>query len=59
MKWGSWQDFWAMGGYARFVWGAYGVALLALAIEFASLRARARRARAAARRGEPGSAARY
>jgi heme exporter protein CcmD len=23
----SWQDFWAMGGYARYVWPCYAIAL--------------------------------
>jgi heme exporter protein D len=33
MNWSSWSDFVAMGGYAFFVWGAYGVTAIALAIE--------------------------
>ncbi len=33
MNWASWSDFLAMGGYAFFVWGAYGVTAIALAIE--------------------------
>ena len=32
MHWASWQDFWAMGGSGPFVWGAYGVAALALLV---------------------------
>lgn len=25
MNWASWSDFFAMGGYALYVWGSYGV----------------------------------
>ena len=50
MHWASWQEFWAMGGAARYVWGAYGMVALALAAEMMLLRARLRRAREAARR---------
>ena len=34
MNWNSWQDFLAMGGYAVYVWGSYGVTAAALAIEW-------------------------
>ncbi|MBI3937485.1 MAG: heme exporter protein CcmD [Betaproteobacteria bacterium] len=27
MSWGSWGDFFAMGGYALYVWGSYAVTL--------------------------------
>jgi heme exporter protein D len=50
MHWSSWQDFFAMGGSGPFVWGAYGVVALALAVEMLALRARVRRAREAAHR---------
>lgn len=33
MKWGSVGDFFAMGGYAFYVWGSYGVTALFLLIE--------------------------
>jgi heme exporter protein D len=33
MKWDSWTDFWAMGGYALYVWGSVGVTFVALLIE--------------------------
>ncbi len=33
MNWGSASEFFAMGGYGLFVWGSYGVSLLALLIE--------------------------
>jgi heme exporter protein D len=44
VNWGSWDNFWAMGGYAFFVWGAYGVTAAVLAVECWQLRARRRRA---------------
>lgn len=44
--WASWEDFWAMGGYGLYVWGAYGVTLIALVAEPLLLRARRRRMRA-------------
>lgn len=37
-------EFFAMGGYGLYVWGAYGVAALAIVVEVASVRARARAA---------------
>jgi heme exporter protein D len=33
MRWDSWSDFWAMGGYALYVWGSVGVTALLLALE--------------------------
>lgn len=33
MEWGSWGEFWNMGGAAWFVWGSYGVTALLLAVE--------------------------
>ena len=33
MSWGSAGEFFAMGGYAAYVWGAYGVAAVAIAAE--------------------------
>jgi len=33
MNWGSVAEFLAMGGYGLYVWGAYGVTVLALALE--------------------------
>jgi heme exporter protein D len=54
MEWGSWHAFWAMGGYAPYVWGSYGVTALVLALEIAMLRWRSRQALAAVRRsGRP------
>jgi heme exporter protein D len=40
------SEFFAMGGYGFYVWGAYGVAALAVAIELVALRARQRAAEA-------------
>ena len=44
MVWGGWENFWAMGGYGPFVWGSYGVTVLALATEVWLVRIRRRRA---------------
>ena len=33
MRWESWADFWAMGGYALYVWGSVGVSVLLICIE--------------------------
>ena len=54
MNWGSWQEFWNMGGYGRYVWGAYGCLFALVAIEVVSVRARLARARrAVSRRKRP------
>ena len=45
MHWGSWDEFWAMGGSGSFVWSAYGLALFVVVGEILAVRARARRAR--------------
>ena len=37
MIWNSWQEFWAMGGYALYVWGSVGVVLLCIAGELLEL----------------------
>jgi heme exporter protein D len=37
-------EFFAMGGYAWYVWMAYGVATLAIVVEIVTVRARRRRA---------------
>ena len=39
-------EFLSMGGYAWYVWGSYGVTVLALVLEVISLRRRAREAKA-------------
>jgi heme exporter protein D len=44
MNWPSWGDFWAMGGYAPFVWGSYGVTVLAIVVEIWLVRQRRFRA---------------
>jgi heme exporter protein D len=49
MNWASWQAFWHMGGYGLYVWGAYGVTAVAMLAEVLWVRARLRRAAAAAR----------
>jgi heme exporter protein D len=37
------KDFLAMGGYAWYVWGSYGVTFLLLAVEVVLLRKRSKR----------------
>src|SRR5690606_12503359 len=49
MSWGGWSEFWAMGGYAFYVWGSYAVTAALVAAELALLRARRRSALAAPR----------
>jgi heme exporter protein D len=61
MIWGSWQEFWSMGGRGAFVWGSYGVVALAVLIEILGVRARlarARRTAAGAARGRNAGSAR-
>ena len=43
MNWSSISAFLAMGGYAGFVWGSYGVTALCIAFEVTLLIARQRR----------------
>ena len=38
MHWGSWDAFWAMGGYALYVWGSYAATLLLVVMEIILLR---------------------
>ena len=33
MRWQSWADFWAMGGYGLYVWGSMGVTFVLMALE--------------------------
>ena len=33
MRWESWSQFWAMGGYAAYVWGSMGVTAGLILIE--------------------------
>jgi len=42
MEWGSWSEFWAMGGYGLYVWGSYLVTFVGLAAEVIILRRRRR-----------------
>jgi len=48
--WSSWEAFWAMGGYGRYVWGSYGVFFAIVALECWQLRLRRRAALQEARR---------
>ena len=45
MNWASWSDFFAMGGYATYVWGSYAVTFGLLCLEIVQLRQRNRKAR--------------
>jgi heme exporter protein D len=45
MQWGSWENFWAMGGYGFYVWGAYGMSVAILVLEVVLLRTRRARAK--------------
>jgi heme exporter protein D len=45
MSWGSWDSFWAMGGYGLYVWGSYAATALLMATEVVLLRRRQRTAR--------------
>lgn len=45
MNWGSFAEFFAMGGYAGYVWWSYGVTAACIALEVIALAARARRLR--------------
>ena len=38
MSWGSLNEFLTMGGYGFYVWGSYGMAALAIALEILLLR---------------------
>ena len=44
MTWGSWDNFVAMGGYAFYVWGSYGVTAALIVAEVLLLRTRMRKA---------------
>ena len=33
MNWGSWTEFWQMGGAGIFVWGSYGLTFALIALE--------------------------
>ena len=56
MNWNSAAEFFAMGGYGLYVWGAYGLTAALLALEVRSVLRRRRRALdAAAARSAPSS----
>jgi heme exporter protein D len=58
MSWGGPAEFFAMGGYAFFVWGSFAVTAACMIIEPLLLRARRRRALEQIRAGmEPHEAA--
>ncbi|ANU66145.1 heme exporter protein CcmD [Turicimonas muris] len=43
-QWGSFSDFISMGGYGRYVWGAYGMVIFCFICELVSLSRRRQRA---------------
>jgi heme exporter protein D len=49
-KWGSWSEFFSMGGFGLYVWGSYGITLVLLAGEVLMLW---KRKRNIARRANP------
>lgn len=58
MIWSSWSDFFAMGGYASYVWGSLGVVFASIGIEMLLLAQRGRLVRGelnAARRRDAGA----
>ena len=57
MNWDSLDAFLRMGGYGRFVWGAYGVTLGLMLAEAVLVRRRLRRAVADVRSGAAGDRA--
>jgi heme exporter protein D len=46
MQWSSATEFFAMGGYGLYIWGAYGMTALVIALELIALLTRRRAARA-------------
>ena len=42
MNWANWSDFFAMGGYALYVWGSYAVSAGLIVMELILLRGRRR-----------------
>jgi heme exporter protein D len=44
VNWGSWDNFWAMGGYGLYVWGSYAVVAIVIAIEIWLFKSRRRAA---------------
>lgn len=55
MHWASASEFFAMGGYAFYVWGSYLLTAAVLAVEVWSLRRQARTKRAAPGRNSGGT----
>ena len=54
MNWASWSDFFAMGGYAIYVWGSYAVTAGLIVMEIILLRSRRRAAVEQLVRGDTG-----
>jgi len=49
MNWGGWDNFFAMGGYALYVWGSYAATLVLVIAEIVLLALRRRNALGRAR----------
>ena len=56
MNWGSAAEFFAMGGYAPYVWGSFGFVAVCMIVEPLAVRARHLRARAELKRSGGGAA---
>jgi heme exporter protein D len=54
MSWASWSDFFAMGGYALYVWGSYAVTAGLIAVEVIMLVKRRRNVMESVRGPAPG-----
>ena len=54
MNWGSWSEFFSMGGYALYVWGSYAVTAALVVVEIVLLRSRRCTALAQAGASRPG-----
>jgi heme exporter protein D len=52
MNWGGAAEFFAMGGYAPYVWGSFAVVALCMAVECLAVRARRKRALSELRRAD-------
>lgn len=55
MQWHSVSDFLAMGGYALYVWGSFGVTALVMVLEVWQLRRQRRATVRSLRGGHPGN----
>jgi heme exporter protein D len=40
VNWGSWSEFWAMGGYGSYVWGSFAMTAAVVIVEIWRLKVR-------------------